>query len=192
MPEHPRLILASASAGRRDLLARAGYRFEVMPSGVEEPPFVGFSHPRAYVQHLAWLKAEGVAARVQEGLVIAADSVAWLAGAVIGKPTDRVDARRIIARLSGSEHELWTGVCLWRRPADRQLCWQEKSVVAMKSLSPVEIETYLDLGTWEGKSGAYGIQEQNDPYVRVVAGSMSNVIGLPLESLGAGIQLIAK
>jgi len=192
MPEHPRLILASASEGRRDLLARAGYCFEVMPSGVEEPPFVGFSHPRAYVQHLAWLKAEGAAARLQEGLIIAADSVAWLDGAVIGKPIDRADARRIIARLSGSEHELWTGVCLWRRPTDRQVCWQEKSVVAMKALAPAEIESYLDLGIWEGKSGAYGVQEQNDPYVRVITGSLSNVIGLPLERLAAELQLIAN
>jgi nucleoside triphosphate pyrophosphatase len=188
----PRLILASASEGRRDLLTRAGYEFEVFPSGVEEPPFRGFPGPRAYVQHVAWLKAEGVSSHISEGIIIAADSIAWLNGEVIGKPADRDDARRIIQALSGSCHELWTGVCLWRRPSDRQVCWQERSLVSMKWLTPAEVEIYLDTGTWVGKSGAYAIQDRDDPYVKVLEGSKSNVVGLPLESLRGALQDFAE
>ena len=74
-------------------------------------------------------------------------------------------------------------MCLWRRPDDLQVAWQEVSRVAMKSLSPAEIDAYLATRTWQGCSGAYAIQEGDDPYVRVVEGSSSNVIGLPMETL---------
>ncbi len=178
-----RLILASASEGRRDLLRRAGYEFEVQPSHIEEPDSAEVTDPRAYVQHTAWLKAAAVASRVANCLILAADSVGWLDGQVILKPVDRADARRMLQRLAGSRHELWTGVCLWQRPGDWQISWQESSVVEMRPFSPAELESYLDTNIWEGKSGAYAIQDRDDPYVRVVAGSTSNVVGLPLESL---------
>jgi septum formation protein len=178
-----RLILASASQGRRYLLERAGYRFDIIPSHVDEPTGEGVSDPRGFVQQVAWLKAQAVAARVQEGLILAADSTGWHDGQVIGKPVDRADAKRILTALAGTRHELWTGVCLWRRPGDLQIAWQELSVVEMKPLSEKELEDYLDLGIWEGKAGAYGIQEDSDPFIHVLSGSISNVIGLPLESL---------
>jgi septum formation protein len=178
-----RLILASASEGRRDLLRRAGFEFEVMPSGVEEPSGEGVTDPRAYVHQVAWMKAAAVAGKVSEGIVLAADSVGWQGGEIIGKPTDRDDARRILRRLSGTTHELWTGVCLWLRPEDVQVCWQERSLVQMKALSDAELESYLDTGAWEGKSGAYAIQEAGDPFLTVLEGSVSNVVGLPVETL---------
>ena len=178
-----RLILASASPARRELLSRAGYTFEVLPSHIDEPTGAGFADPRTLVQAIAWLKAAAVAPRVREGLILAADTVGWLHGQVIGKPVDEADARRILGLLAGTEHELWTGVCLWRRPDDLQVAWQEVSRVAMKSLSPAEIDAYLATRTWQGCSGAYAIQEGDDPYVRVVEGSSSNVIGLPMETL---------
>ncbi|MCS6976337.1 MAG: Maf family protein [Gemmatales bacterium] len=185
MASSKRLILASASEGRRDLLRRAGFEFEVIPSGVEEPSGEGVSDPRAFVQQVAWLKAAAVAAKVSEGIVLAADSVGWHGGQIIGKPVDRDDARRILRRLSGTVHELWTGVCLWLRPDEVQICWQERSLVHMKALSDVDLEAYLDTGAWEGKSGAYAIQEAGDPYLTVLEGSVSNVVGLPVESLAA-------
>src|SRR5262245_58844505 len=141
-----RLILASASLGRRALLAQAGYQFDVKPSGVDEPPFVGFPGPRTYVQYVAWLKAAAVAATVPNGIVVAADSVAWQGNDVIGKPVDAADARRILGRLAGTTHELWTGVCLWRRPGDWQVCWQEASVVEMRRWTADELDAYLASG----------------------------------------------
>ncbi len=158
---------------------------------MDEPPFIGFPGPRAFVQHVAWLKAEAVAQRVAEGYVLAADSIAWHGGDVIGKPTDEADARRILERLGGTTHELWTGVCLWRRPDDWHICWQEKSLVEMRRWTPTELDAYLASGVWEGKSGAYGIQDGNDPYVTVRAGSHSNVIGLPLETLRSVLTWLA-
>jgi septum formation protein len=178
-----RLILASGSPARRDLLTRAGYSFEVLPADIDEPSGEGFSDPRTYVQTVAWLKAAAVAPKVEEGLILAADTVGWLDGRVIGKPADEADARRILTTLGGREHELWTGVTLWRRPDDLQTCRQEKSRVFFKKLTASEMETYLATRTWRGCSGAYAIQEQDDPFVRLLEGSMSNVIGLPMESL---------
>ena len=132
---------------------------------------------------VAWLKAAAVAAKVSEGVVLAADTVGWLDAQVIGKPADEADARRILTLLGGRQHELWTGVVLWQRPGNLQIVWQERSLVLFRKLSSPEMDKYLAECTWQGCSGAYAIQEQNDPYVQIIEGSMSNVIGLPMESL---------
>jgi len=177
------LILASGSPARRDLLTRAGFIFDVQPAHIDEPIGEGFADPRTYVQTVAWLKAASVAPQVDKGLVLAADTVGWLDGQVIGKPADEADARRILTTLSGREHELWTGVTLWRRPDDQQHCWQEKSRVFFKKLTSNELDAYLATRTWQGCSGAYAIQEKDDPFVHLLEGSLSNVIGLPMENL---------
>jgi septum formation protein len=182
-PVPVRLTLASGSAGRRYLLEKAGYSFDVLPSGIDEPNDAGFRTPRQLVAHVAWLKAEAVAPRVGDGLVLAADTISWIDGRPIGKPTDEGDARRILRRLGGREHELWTGVVLWRRPDDVQVAWQEVSRVAFAALSDAELERYLATRAWRNNAGAYAIEEEGDPYVRVVEGSLTNVIGLPMETL---------
>jgi septum formation protein len=183
-PAPDRLILASGSPARRDLLSRAGLAFEVMPAAVDEPTGEGFSDPRHYVQAVAWLKAAAVAPRVADGLVLAADTVGWLDGHVIGKPADDQDARRILTALGGREHELWTGVILWRRPDDLQFAWQERSLVHFRALTESELDGYLETRQWQGCSGAYAIRDHDDPFVQLRAGSLSNVVGLPMESLG--------
>ena len=181
-PQTLRLILASGSWGRRELLTQAGYTFEVMPSNVDEPE-TGFADPRSFTATVAWMKATAVAPRVDAGLVLAADSIGWIDGGPVLKPKDEADARRILRKLAGREHELWTGVVLWRRPDDLQICWQERSLVAFAPLTETEIDAYLATRIWQGCAGAYAIQEKDDPYVRVAEGSVSNVIGLPMESL---------
>ena len=186
-----RLILASGSRGRRELMQRHGYTFDVQPSNIPEPTEARLGDCRHYVAELAWLKAAAIAPEVREGVIIAADTVGWLHGKVIGKPEDEADARRIITALAGTVHELWTGVCLWHRPGDRQWCWQERSLVRMKSLSSQEIDDYLKTRLWEGCSGAYAIQMPDDPYLTVVEGSTSNVIGLPMESLNRALTDLA-
>jgi septum formation protein len=187
-----RLILASGSPARRELLTRAGYRFEVLPANIEEPDSVDYANPRTMVQHIAWLKAAAIASRVDEGIILAADTVGWLHGQAIGKPADEADARRIIRLLSGTEHELWTGTILWQLPDNLQLAWQEMSRVAVQPLSAAEIDNYLATRTWEGCSGAYAIQEKDDPYVRVIEGRVSNVIGLPMETLGRVLPMLLR
>jgi septum formation protein len=184
-----RLILASSSPARRDLLTRAGYQFDVQPADIDEPGGGGFTDARAFVAHVAWLKAAAVALQVNPdqaagpSVILAADTVGWLDGRPIGKPADAGDARRILGLLSGRRHELWTGVCLWRRPDNMQVTFQEVSQVAMKAMTPAEITAYLETRLWEDCSGAYAIQEGQDPYVQVVAGGLTNVIGLPMETL---------
>ncbi|OAI46938.1 maf protein [Planctomycetaceae bacterium SCGC AG-212-F19] len=178
-----RLILASGSPARRELLTRAGYTFDVIPANIDEPTEADAHGIRDHVHSIAWRKAAAVAGRVADGVIIAADTVGWLHNHVIGKPADAADARRILRTLGGTTHELWTGCVLWRKPDDVQICWQEVSEVQFRALSDAELDAYLATRQWEGCSGAYAIQEKDDPYVRVVRGSMSNVIGLPMETL---------
>lgn len=187
-----RLTLASGSQGRRYLLARAGYTFDVRPSNVPEPTEAVNGNIRDYVMHVAWTKAAAVGPTVADGIVLAADSVGWIDDHVIGKPEDEADARRILQTLSGRVHELWTGVCLWQAADGWQLQWQEVSRVRMKELSTAEIDEYLKTRKWEGCSGAYAIQEEGDPYLTAVAGSVTNVIGLPMESLERAFQFLAS
>lgn len=186
-----RLILASGSQGRRYLLEQAGYTFDVKPANIDEPTEARLGDCRHYVAELAWLKAAAVAPQMADGLVIAADTVGWLNGRVVGKPEDEADARRIIRSLSGTVHELWSGVCLWLRPGDWQFTWQERSLVRMKPLTDAEIDDYIQTRKWEGCSGAYAIQLPADPYLTVEEGSASNVIGLPMESLEKALAWIA-
>jgi len=190
LPFH--LILASGSEARRKLLERAGYSFMIQPANINEPSGTGFTDPRSLVEHIAWLKAAAVAPRIDEGLVLAADSLGWLHGQAIGKPADEQDARRILRLLSGTKHDLWTGVCLWRRPGDMQIAWQESSRVQVVPLSEAMLDSYLATRTWQGCSGAYAIQEEGDPYVKVIAGSATNVIGLPMERLSEVLEWLAR
>lgn len=180
-PGEVRLILASASPARRELLGRLGRPFEVLPANIDEP--TGFTDPRREVQTVSWLKAAAVAPQIDRGIVLSADTIGWVDGAAVLKPADEADARRILRQLGGREHELWTGVTLWRRPDDVQLIWQERSLVHFAALSDDELTRYLATRQWKNNSGAYAILEEDDPYVRVVEGSVTNVIGLPLETL---------
>jgi len=181
VPAPHRLTLASSSPARRELLSRLGLPFDVRPAAVDEPT-TGFGDPRSFVQAVSWLKASVVAPKVPEGLVLAADTIAWIDGGPILKPADEADARRILRQLGGREHELWTGVVVWRRPDDLQVVWQERSRVHMKAMDDAELERYLATREWRNNSGAYAIREDGDPYLSLVEGSVSNVIGLPLET----------
>jgi septum formation protein len=181
-----RLILASGSLGRRELLKQAGYQFEVLPSNIDEHDGSGVTDPRRYVAELAWQKAAAVAALpAAEGwLILAADSTVWHRNQIIGKPVDEADARRILGSLAGTIHHLWTGVCLWRVSDGVQVCWQELSELYFTPLSPAELDHLIETKVWEGKAGGYGIESHGDPYLTVRSGTISNVIGLPMESLG--------
>jgi septum formation protein len=189
-PQPIRLILASASPARRELLGRLGLAFEIIPANIEEP--TDFTDPRTEVQAVSWLKAAAVAGRIDEGLILSADSIGWIDSEAIHKPADEADARRILRQLGGREHELWTGVTLWRRPDDVQLIWQERSLVHFTALDDDEMTRYLATREWQNHSGAYAIREDGDPYVRVLEGTITNVIGLPLETLEKRLEWIME
>jgi septum formation protein len=185
-----RLILASQSPDRRALLEAAGYPIEVVPSHVDEPTGEGFRDPRTYVMTVSWMKAAAVAPRFSDGLILAADTAGWVDGQILGKPTDVHDARRIITALMGREHELWTGVVLWRRSDNLQFVWQECTRLFFRRLSDAELDAYLATDEWVGRSGAYGIRESGDPFLSIIEGSLTNVIGLPMESLERNLRMI--
>ncbi|MDG3004577.1 Maf family protein [Paludisphaera mucosa] len=178
------LILASASPRRRQLLDEAGYAFEVDPSDVEEPGPAAGADPGAYAADLAWRKARAVAARRGAGLILAADTVCAVGGEILNKPVDRDDAERMIRLQEGGDADVITGLCLHRGDRPEWLGAIEVSVVRFRALSDAERAAYLDSGRWEGKSGAYGVQDR-DPFVSVARGSFSNVVGLPMERLAA-------
>jgi len=180
----PPLILASASPRRRQLLTEAGYRFEVDPSDVEEPePPVGTS-VIDYVSMLAWKKARAVTLRRQTGLILAADTACAVMGEILNKPVDRADAERMIRLQEGRDTEVVTGICLYRSERNEWVGAAEVSVVRFEPLTDVARNQFLDTGRWEGKAGAYGVQDY-DPWVAVTRGSWSNVVGLPMERLDA-------
>lgn len=176
------LILASASPRRRQLLAEAGYEVEVDPSGVDEPEPTGLVDPRKYVSELAWRKAFEVASRRPRGLVLAADTTCSVDGHLLNKPADRSDAERMVRLQEGRDLEVLTGIVLYNAEGHEWLGAVETSVVHVRMLSDEERNGHLDSGLWQGKAGAYGVQD-DDPFVSVVRGSWSNVVGLPMERL---------
>jgi septum formation protein len=178
----PRLILASASPRRRQLLAEAGYPFEVEASGVEEPPPAPGTSPSAYAAQLAWRKAAEIARHRPDGLILAADTVCCVAGEILNKPEDRADAERMIRIQEGRDTEVISGLCLHRAGREEWIGAIDVSVVRFRPLEDRVREAYLDSRRWEGKSGGYGVQDR-DPWVSVVRGSFSNVVGLPMERL---------
>lgn len=182
MESQQNLILGSSSPSRIELLKRIFNTFEIIKPDIEEPSS-GFSSPREQVAVISWLKGREVSLQVKQGIIIAADTIGWIDGKPLLKPIDREDAKDMISRMSGRNHELWTGVVLWHKPTNLQLCWQEQSIVSFKNVSPAEIEHYLETRSWKNHSGSYAIEEKNDPWVQISQGSITNVIGLPLESL---------
>jgi septum formation protein len=182
MESQQNLILGSSSPSRIELLKRIFNTFEIIKPDIEEPSS-GFSTPREQVAVISWLKGQEVSLQVKQGVIIAADTIGWIDGKPLLKPIDREDAKEMISRMSGRNHELWTGVVLWHKPTNLQLCWQEQSIVSFKKVSPAEIEHYLETRSWKNHSGSYAIEEENDPWVQISRGSITNVIGLPLESL---------
>lgn len=181
-PDH--FILASTSPRRSELLKANGYQFTVVRPSLQEPeeqhPHVD---PASYAESLAFFKASSIADQHSDETILGADTITVLGDEIFGKPEDRDDARRILQRLSGTVHSVITGVALLRPQSDRRLMNHAVSKVRVRPLSETMIETYLNTGQWEGKAGAYGIQDEGDPFVEKVEGSFSNVVGLPLELL---------
>jgi len=175
-----RLILASASPRRRELLKNAGVDFEVRPSAVVESVGAGES-PEDFARRAAREKALDVAAAVPAGaLVLGADTVVVMGNEILGKPTGSEDAARMLQKLSGSTHRVITGVCLVRAPAGIEAEEHETTLVTFRRLEEEEIEHYLATGEPFDKAGAYGIQGFASRFVTRIEGCYFNVVGLPV------------
>ena len=178
-----KLILASRSPRRRELLADAGYQFEVCPpSDAAECGVCSGESPAALVARLAYQKAADVAKKVGQGLILGCDTVAECDGQILGKPADEQDARRMLLTLSGRLHRVLTGICLWNVPDGEPKVRVAMSTLRMDPLSDRQLDDYLASGQWEGKAGAFGYQDRLG-WVHVIEGSESNVVGLPLDVL---------
>ena len=181
------VILASRSPRRLELARRAGWIGAARPpdEAVEagEPPRRPAETLEAYVQRLARAKAEAVAATLAAGTIVACDTLGDVDGTVLGQPVDAADARRMLAALSGRRHRVLTGVCVWRLPDGQPRLAVAESLLEMEPLSEEFLDWYLASGLWRGKAGACGFQDERLP-LHLVAGSPSNVVGLPLELLG--------
>ena len=178
-----KLILASASPRRAEILRDAGIPFTVLTSAVDETPVPGES-PHDYVQRLADAKAELVAARaVGPVIVIAADTVVIIDGRIIGKPRSTEDARQVLQRLSGRSHSVITGVTLIRLPDAERRAFVETTHVHFSQLSHEEITRYLATEEPYDKAGAYAIQGRAGRYIPRIEGDYFNVVGLPLARL---------
>lgn len=164
-------------------MAAAGYPFEIdPPTSPDECGLCSREGPVEYVARLALDKAADVAARHAEGLVVACDTVAECQGQKLGKPLDEPHARRMLELLSGREHHVYTGLCLWSRPSGRPRVRVDCTTLRMDPLTPGQLADYLASYHWEGKAGAFGYQDGWD-WLHVVSGSESNVVGLPMELL---------
>lgn len=182
-PRQPdRLVLASSSPRRAQLLREADYLFTIVAPPFAEPeelhPHVD---PVAYAESLAYYKARSIADTNPADTILAADTITVIGDEVFGKPDDREDARQILKRLAGTSHRVITGVALMHPETDRRLTGHDVSVIHMRELPDETLEAYLDTGEWQGKAGAYGIQDRGDAFVERYEGSFTNIVGLPME-----------
>jgi septum formation protein len=179
-----RIVLASQSPRRRELLTAAGYEFEILlPSETAECGICSRESTPELVARLAYQKAIDVAPRVSGvATIVACDTVADLFGRVLGKPRDRQHAEEMLRMLSGRRHAVYSGLCVMEVPTRRFLVEVAKSELDMQPLSDAEIEQYLDSEAWMGKSGAFGYQDGH-PWLQLRSGSAENVVGLPMELL---------
>ncbi|HEV8606658.1 MAG TPA: Maf family protein [Tepidisphaeraceae bacterium] len=174
-----RLVLASASPRRQQLLRESGYEFAVFPANIDEDSYPNLL-PLELARHLSFEKAKAVAGRFPHDVVLAADTVVAFGDRALSKPEDAEDARRMLSLLSGTTHIVITGVTLMQKESEVQQTRAVMSAVRMRVLSPAEIDGYIAGKQWEGKAGAYGIQD-DDPFVTKMSGSHSNIVGLPME-----------
>jgi len=175
-----KLILASASTRRAEILHAAGFSFSVLSSAIDETPYPGES-AHGLVQRLAVAKAELVAARaVGPAIVIGADTEVTLEGHIFGKPRSTDDARHMLETLSGRTHAVVTGVALIRLPDAERCTFVESTLVQFAQLSAEEISRYLATGEPHDKAGAYAIQGRAGRYIPRIEGDYFNVVGLPL------------
>lgn len=179
-----RIVLASSSSRRRELLKMIGLRFEVIPpNDVDESKYSSLN-PEDVVVELALKKAMSVSRRLSdEAIVIGVDTLVEVDGFLLGKPSSREEAFEMISALQGKVHRVFSGIALIEVPTFKTETGYEVTRVKFSPLSPAEIERYLDSGEWVDKAGAYAIQGKASLFTEWIEGCYFNVVGLPLALL---------
>jgi septum formation protein len=173
-----KLVLASGSPRRAEILERAGWPHEIIVAGIDETVLPN-EEPAAYVQRLARSKAEAVANRLEEGLVLGADTTVVVANQILGQPVDDADARRMLRLLNAKWHDVLTGVAVVRVGGETRVGYQTTRV-RFAEMSEQEIDWYIATGEPFGKAGAYGIQGKASQFIKEIEGDYFNIMGLPI------------
>ena len=173
-----KLVLASSSPRRTELLNRAGWPHEVMVAGIDESVKLQ-EEPAVYVQRLARSKAEAVAERLEQGIVLGADTTVVIADQILGQPIDEADAKRMLDLLNGKWHDVLTGVAVVRVGGESRVA-HETTRVRFAEMSESEIDWYIASGEPFGKAGAYGIQGKASLFIEEIEGDYFNIMGLPI------------
>ncbi len=180
-----KLILASESPRRKELLKQIGMEFEVMSCGGEAP--VTVTLPYQIVEEHAMQKAKAVAGKIMEpAIIIGADTVVALKDCILEKPKNKAEAKEMLQKLQGNTHEVYTGVVIIKRYEDgtqKQVKFHECTKVTFYKMSAQEIEDYVNTGEPMDKAGSYGIQGIGAKYVKEIVGDYNNVVGLPVARL---------
>jgi septum formation protein len=178
------IVLASASPRRKKLLAEAGYKFTVSVPKINESAFPAEGvNPCEYAKRLALAKAKNVAAGFPDCLVIGADTVVDFDGEIIGKPADGKEAEQITRKLFSAPHKVITAVAIVRLSDGTEIVESDTTTVYPKKLTDDQISEHIKGESWRDKAGAYAIQEGGDEFIEKIEGSLTNVMGLPMELL---------
>lgn len=189
-----RIILASGSPRRKEILELLGLTFEVVDSGYDEE-IIKTDDPVELVEELALQKALKVAKQYPDVIVIGGDTTVYVMGEVVGKPKDKKDAERIMRLLSGTEHLVVSGVAVVNSLTGEQVVGHEKGWVRFKTLTKEEIAKYVESLIWRGFAGGYALQGAAAPFVTEQTGSLSAIVGMPivltadlLEQMGVEVE----
>ncbi|MCE2516542.1 MAG: septum formation protein Maf [Alphaproteobacteria bacterium] len=176
----PRLILASASPRRRELLAQIGITpDEILPADIDETPHQAET-PRAYAIRMAAEKVAVIAGQLPQDYCLAADTVVALGRRILGKPEDHNEARKFLDQLSGRRHQVLTALAVTAPHDPRPKTRLVTSIVKFNRLSDALIDDYLNCGEWQGKAGGYGVQGYAARHIAWMQGSYTGIVGLPL------------
>lgn len=184
----PKLVLASASPRRAEILHAAGWPFEALAANVDESRHDD-EGATAYVERLACAKAEVIASRVPGATVVGADTVVVVDGVILGKPVDEDDARRMLKMLQGRWHEVLTGVAVFNGNAGQPRVAHEVTEVKFALMNEAEVDWYVATGEPMDKAGAYAIQGFGARFIEGIKGDYANVVGLPVRLL---YELVAE
>jgi len=183
------IILASSSPRRKQLLSDAGYEFKVVAADINESSFLAeHLEPCEYAKKLALAKAKTVAAQYPDSLVIGADTIVDFNGQIIGKPTNAEDAERITRKLFSKTHKVITAIALVRSSDNTEIVKSDITEVYPKRMTNEQLTEHIKSESWRDKAGAYAIQENGDEFIEKIEGSLTNVMGLPMELLQQLLQ----